>query len=75
MSFEGFISNGPAAFGQDTFDRQVDERNVHAQLVGLEGGGNRPVRRPPSGMWAAMYTKPSTDGSVPASVITAPPYL
>ena len=28
---------------------------------------------PASGMWAAMYTKPATDGSVPASVITAPP--
>src|SRR5713101_6257191 len=23
--------------------------------------------------WAAMYTKPATDGYVPASVITAPP--
>jgi hypothetical protein len=28
---------------------------------------------PVSGMWAAIYTKPTTDGSVPASVITAPP--
>ena len=28
---------------------------------------------PASGMWAAMYTKPATDGCVPASVITAPP--
>src|ERR1700691_6075476 len=27
---------------------------------------------PASGMWAAIYTKPTTDGSVPASVITAP---
>jgi hypothetical protein len=28
---------------------------------------------PASGMWAATYTNPATDGSVPASVITAPP--
>ena len=27
---------------------------------------------PASGMWAAIYTKPTTDGSVPASVITVP---
>jgi hypothetical protein len=27
---------------------------------------------PTSGMWAAIYTKPATDESVPASVITAP---
>jgi hypothetical protein len=27
---------------------------------------------PASGMWAATYTIPATDGSVPASVITAP---
>src|ERR1700685_691722 len=27
---------------------------------------------PESGMWAATYTKPATNGSVPASVITAP---
>jgi hypothetical protein len=27
---------------------------------------------PASGMWAAMYTKPATDESVPASLITAP---